>query len=97
MPRLLLACLVLVGPCSKREDELRGFHDPTPDGGTLLAVEDCAGPSAWIDGHRVKPKTLVPVKPGWHFVGCGATYDKESALEIEVPAGRSFHFDYWGP
>lgn len=97
MPRLLLVCLLL-GPCSKRVDELRGFHEPTPDGGTLLAVEDdCGGSPVWIDGKKVKPRTLVPVKPGAHLVGCGDSWDKESAMELDVPKGRSFHFDYWGP
>ena len=95
VPRLLVICM-LMGPCSKRADELRGFHDPTPDGGTMLSVEDCAGP-AWIDGRKVKPKTPVPVKPGSHAVGCGDTWDKDTAMEIDVPKGRTYHFDYWGP
>lgn len=98
MPRLLLVICVLLTACSKRVDELRGFHDPTPDGGTMLAVEDdCGGSWAWIDGKKVTPRKLVPVKPGSHFVACGDTYDKEAAMEIDVPKGRSFHFDYWGP
>lgn len=96
MPRLLLACLLL-GPCSKREKELRGYHEPTPDGGTMLSVEDCAGPWAFIDGHKVKPNTLVPVKPGPHEVGCGDRFEKDTAMGVDVPRGRSYHFDYWGP
>ena len=93
---MLLACL-LMGPCSKREKELRGWHEASPDGGTMLSVEDCVGPVAFIDGHPVKPYTPVPVKPGSHEVQCGAPYEKDASMGVDVPRGRTYHFDYWGP
>ena len=96
MSRVVIACL-LFSPCSDREKELRGWHEPSADGGTLLSVEDCVGPAAWVDGKKVKPSTPVPVKPGSHEVGCGAPYDKNLSMGVDVPRGRTYHFDYWGP
>lgn len=97
MPRLLFFSCLLMGPCGKRVDELRGYHEPSPDGGTMLSVEDCPGGPAWIDGKKVKPGALVSVKPGSHRVDCSDAWDKDHALEAMVPKGRAFHFDYWGP
>ena len=63
------------------------------DGGTYLVLEDTEGSVCKVD-NKIWPHkegeqgTIVP---GTHFIKC------LSSIELEIPAGVVFHFDYWGP
>ncbi len=95
------ACLVLgvllVGAC--RGQDIRGKAVPSPDGQTYLVVDDDNGGHcgplvvdgrAWLHGTH-DPGSIVP---GLHRIACG---DTAGYLAFEVGAGRTYHFDYWGP
>ncbi|MBL8957502.1 MAG: hypothetical protein JNK82_42405 [Myxococcaceae bacterium] len=93
LPRVLAASIALA-VCSKKTD-LRGFDERTPDGGTLLVVDDDSGGGCplTVDGRPVKAHRPIAVKPGRHTVACGSGND----FDVTVRAGHTYHFDYWGP
>jgi hypothetical protein len=94
VPRALL--LILLSLSCKGRRELRGFEEPTLDGGTMLVVDDDAGGECqvFVDGLRFKAHKPKAVAAGPHAVDCG---DRSTALQITVHSGYTYHFDSWGP
>ena len=88
---LLIGFLCLLG-CG--DGDIRGSSEPSPDGKTYLAVMDAGGDCELkVDGkpwpHAVGKAGLI--EPGRHSVeSCGE-------IEIDVPPGVVYKFDYWGP
>jgi len=92
---LFLAAILAVG-CG--DGELRGKSTPSQDGKTYLVVVDdnggkCGG--LFVDDQEWKFAINKPgeITPGPHSIRCGP----DGAIEFEVKAGTTFHFDYWGP
>ena len=94
----LLATMLLMSLC--KTGDLRGHDRPTPGGATQLAIDDDngGGCTLWVDGQKWPHGRAVsaPVTPGRHRIACG---DRPSAnaFEVDVRAGHTYHFDYWGP
>ncbi len=97
MRALLLGCVAagLVGCCEGVSD-LRGCAVATQDGRTYLVVDDDNGGKCGpllVDGQPWPYAIHAPgeISAGAHTIECGAD------VEIDVPAGTTYHFDYWGP
>lgn len=91
---ILLALLLFLTSCGYRD--LRGKISNSSDKKTYLIIEDdnggqCGG--IYVDGkkwpHAIGEKG--PIEAGMHTIECGAK------IEFNIPAGKTFHFDYWGP
>ena len=85
--------VALVG-CGNRD--LRGTFKKSSDGKTYLAIVDDNGGQCGplkVDGKiwPYKPDESGPIAAGKHTVECGTTID------IIVPDGAVYKFDYWGP
>jgi hypothetical protein len=95
----LVAVALVCTSCPK--GDLRGFDERTPDGGTLLVIDDDngGGCTLWVDGRAWKhPKGVAaPVKPGAHTVDCGDKPSPGNAYDVRVREGHTWHFTYWGP
>lgn len=92
---LLLAWLTL-SSCFR--EDLRGDSTRSPDGKTYLVIKDdnggACGPMKLDDQvwpHRINEPG--PITPGIHKLECGDS----GSVQIEVRAGKTYHFDYWGP
>lgn len=87
---------ILLLACSEGVSDLRGRAVASPDGGTYLVVEDDNGGACGpvlVDG-KPWPHALHvagAISPGPHAIQCGTD------LELDVPIGVTYHFDYWGP
>ena len=90
---VLSALATLVG-CGQRD--LRGTFEKSADGGTYLSVEDDNGGGCGpilLDG-KPWPHPLgraASVSAGRHLLSCGGE------VAVDVTAGTTFHFNYWGP
>jgi hypothetical protein len=85
--------------CAGCDDgELRGSVQPSTDGETYLVVLDdnggkCGGinvdgrPWVWSIGEAGK------ISQGRHVIDCGGS----GGIEVTIPAGTVYSFDYWGP
>jgi hypothetical protein len=102
MPRasVFLLCAIaasISSGCAKHE--LRGKSVRSADGKTYLVVEDNngGGCGAILVDRRAWPYPLHAageIQPGSHQIACG---DPDYFIEFSIEAGRTFHFDYWGP
>ena len=75
---------------------LRGSVVPSKDGKTYLSIVDDNGGGCGpilVDGKKWKYALHEPgpISPGIHTIDCGGE------IEFEIPAGKVFSFDYWGP
>ena len=98
---LALATYLAVGACTKRE--LRGEVSSSRDGNTYLVIDDDNGGHCEliVDGEIWRHEIGVAgrIEPGTHAIDCGALehFDPRNAIQLVVPQGTVFHFDYWGP
>jgi hypothetical protein len=91
---ICLAALLL--GCHEGVSDLRGRAVPSQDARTYLVIDDDNGGGCGpilVDGTRWPHALHAPgeISPGAHTITCGGS------LEIDVPAGSTYHFDYWGP
>lgn len=101
LPHLFLfsaACALSVscGWLFHSDGHLRGSTTESSDGQTYLSILDDNGGGCGpilVDGQAWPHKIGVPglIAPGIHRIECGG------GLELEIPPGVIFHFDYWGP
>jgi hypothetical protein len=95
-PKAWVASLVLallLSACS--DGHLRGFVEPSTDGGTYLVFEDDhGGCPIQVNGEPWPHERgeVGAVDPGTQVVECGG-----GTLSFIIPEGVVFHFDYWGP
>ena len=95
--RLLCLALAVTFPLSACDDgHLRGSVTPSSDGNTYLSVVDDNGGGFGpiiVDGALWPFKIGEPgaISPGRHTLECG------SSMEVDIPAGVVFEFEYWGP
>jgi len=90
-----LVLIALLAP-SCEERDLRGTWKPSPDGKTYLVIDHDHGCPLVLDGHpwTAKNGVAAPISPGFHDIDCrGIT----PGTRFEARAGKTFHFDYWGP
>jgi len=80
---------------------LRGDAESSSDGRTYLLIQDDNGGlcgSILVDGeiwpHEIG--VMGVIEPGLHTLGCGSLADP-GEVEVVVPEGVVFSFDYWGP
>jgi hypothetical protein len=75
--------------------ELRGWFYRSKDQETYLVVKekDCNECALYVDGnlwmHNLGEKGKI--NPGFHVITCGGE------VRIDVRAGKTFVFNYWGP
>lgn len=86
--------------CAGCDDDIRGSNAPSRDGRTWLIVAEDNGRGCGpilVDGRRWAHAIGEPgrVAPGPHRIACGRSTDDD--LIVEVRAGRTYTFDYWGP
>lgn len=77
-------------------EHLRGSVTPSEDGKTYLVVADDNGGQCGrilVDGKvwEYNINEAGPISSGWHTIECGTKVD------VEIPEGVIFRFDYWGP
>ncbi|CAA7616586.1 conserved exported hypothetical protein [Magnetospirillum sp. UT-4] len=90
------ACLLIALVVACDDGYLRGAVEASPDGRTYLAIHDDNGGGCGpikVDG-EVWPfpmRTPRAIEPGRHTIECGI------AIEFDIPKGKLFKFDYWGP
>ena len=95
--QFLLALPLLLAGCS--DGDLRGKSVPSTDGGTYLAIDDDNGGGCgplMVDGRDWTTPLHVSgkIEPGTHVIQCGPN---DPGIQVDVKAGTSYHFDYWGP
>lgn len=89
---VLLLCLA----CNHSHSQLRGSFAQSQDGKTYLAIMDDNGGHCGpinVDG-RAWPYPIGrpgQIEPGHHTIACGGD------VQIDIPQGVLFKFDYWGP
>ena len=89
----VIGILVLCVGCNHHVS--RGSFSQSQDGLTYLAIMDDNGGACAlkVDGKvwRYPIGQAVRIEPGIHTIECGGD------LQIEIPRGTNFKFDYWGP
>ena len=92
--RILMVIALIVSGCSG-DRYLRGSVEDSEDGRTYLMIVDDNGGfcEIYIDDkpwpHEIGEAGVI--EPGQHKISCGGD------LWFEIPEGKVFKFDYWGP
>jgi len=94
MARILIFILLVLASC-KGDDYLRGSVIRSEDGKTYLSIVDDNGGHCdiYVDdklwSYTIDEAGII--LPGTHKISCGVD------IWFEIPEGKIFQFDYWGP
>jgi hypothetical protein len=97
MSRWVVVATLLAMACHRKPSaSLRGTYTASGDGRSYLVIEGAPACPLELDGKAWsgKAKAPIPMAPGIHVLGCAGT---KPGAELEIRAGQTFRFDYWGP